>query len=96
MAAPTLKGFGVPPLPQLDAFGIAVTDAGALCETNTFSCLERPHAAHVAIGADSADLSWGTTQIGWLSFTNASFLQEKDTGFCDTKGNTLMAGFRTP
>jgi hypothetical protein len=92
--------FVIPPLPNLAAFGVMVTDSGAICqETNSLpgSCLHRPHAATVSNGTDSASVASGmTARIGWLSFTNALFLELKDTGGCDGKGQTLTAGFRAP
>jgi hypothetical protein len=95
--ASALSGFGIPPLPALDAFGIALTDAGARCEMPpSFGCINRPHAVHVTVGTASADVSGGTTTIGWLSFTNGGVLERKDTGNCDSKGGTTVAGFRTP
>jgi hypothetical protein len=95
--ATALGGFGVPPLPALDAFGIALTDGGARCEMPpSLGCINRPHAVHVNVGTDSADVYGGTAEISWLSFTNGGFLERHDTGTCDAKGGPAMAGFRTP
>jgi hypothetical protein len=92
------NGFGPPPLPKLEAFGVAVTDVGALCQVETaFGCVPRPHAVKVVTGTESATIAPGaSTRIGGLSFTNGGFLELKDTGNCDSKGQTLMAGFRAP
>jgi len=95
--ASALSGFGIPPLPALDAFGIALTDGGVRCEMPpSFGCINRPHAVHVTVGTADGDDPGGTAQFGWLSFTNGGFLEKKDTGNCDSKGGTTVAGFRTP
>jgi hypothetical protein len=90
-------GFKVPPLPDLHAFGVAVTDGGAFCQGQDMpgnTCSLIYHAANVAVGTDSANVPNGTTQqIGWLSFTNTVFLELKDRGACDAAGSTLVAGF---
>ena len=88
--------------PNLDAFGIQISDAGAFsCPTSwdwlAAVCAVEAHAAHVAVGGDDATLGGGqTSKIGWLSFTNASFTKLGDKGGCDAMSPTIMAGFRTP
>jgi len=95
--ASVLTSFSYPPLPLLDAFGIAVTDAGARCEgPTTVGCINRPHTVHVTVGTDGADVASGTAAVGWLSFTNAAYMELHDTGNCDSKDYSQMAGFRTP
>ncbi len=85
--------------PNLDAFGIQISDAGAVsCQTGSFgACLLRPHGAHVAVGGDDTIVTERqTSTIGWLSITNASFTEWDDTGGCDALSATIMAGFRSP
>jgi hypothetical protein len=74
--------------PDLQAFGITVADAGA--------CYGLEHAALVTVGTDSARVERGTTQIGWLTFTDAAFNGENSNGGSDIQSQTQMAGFRTP
>jgi hypothetical protein len=86
-----------PPLPQLDAFGIAVTDEDQTCESpRGFGCRWRSHILSATVGTASAILTPGTTRIGWLSLTDGAFTHLLDTGNCDSWSETLMAGFRTP
>jgi hypothetical protein len=86
--------------PALDGFGIQISDAGAFpCSlaAGWAGCQTAPHAAYVAVGGDQATLGGGqTSTIAWLSFTNASFTELDDTGGCDSKSGTIMAGFRSP
>ena len=97
--ASSTNHFGQAPLPNLDVFGVQVTDDGAICERapQIGTCFVRPHAARVTIGTDSASVgSGGTTRIGWLSFTSAEDSEVRDGGGCDSKAHSLMAGFRVP
>ncbi|HVY41011.1 MAG TPA: hypothetical protein VHM31_23890 [Polyangia bacterium] len=86
--------------PNLDDFGIQISDGGAFtCQIETFGpCTDRPHAARVSVGNDSATLGGGqSSNVGWLSFTNASFTEVDDyPGGCDALSPTVMAGFRLP
>ncbi len=85
--------------PNLDGFGIQVSDGGAFtCQDGTSSpCTARRHAARVSVGNDSATLGEGqSSNVGWLSFTNASFTELDDAGGCDALSPTVMAGFRLP
>jgi len=85
-------------VPELDAFGIQVTDAGAFCQGSiNASCIPRVHAAHVTVAGQSADVKEGeTASVGGFSFTVAVFTELADTGACDAKSKTAMAGFRLP
>jgi len=85
-------------VPRLDAFGIQVTDAGAVCQgPSNFGCIPRIHAAHVTIAGESADVQEGTTAtVGGFSFTVAAFTELVDTGNCDSKSATTMGGFKLP
>jgi hypothetical protein len=95
-----LDRFGQPPLPDLQRFGFAFTDAGAYCQNSPSSigCVDRPHTARVAAGTDAFILVGGgqTQAIGGLSITVGWFSEEFDPGSCDAKSSTVMAGFRLP
>jgi len=94
-----LASFFDQPLPQLDSFGIGVSDAGILCQRSNVAdnCIVRPRAARVMIGTDIGTVADGQTrQVGGFSFSIGRFVQFVDTGFCDSKSETVMAGFRLP
>lgn len=100
LLASNAQRFGGAPLPALDAFGVSVSDGGAVCDTNPTasmqSCRGILHAVHVIVGTDAANLLGGTTtKLGWLSFTNASFTESRGNN-CDSKATTTVAGFRSP
>jgi hypothetical protein len=95
--AASLAQFFRPRLPPLGAFGVTIADDGAVCATaGSPGCTGRAHAARVTVGTDSAVVNAGqNVNVGWLSFTNSGFLENADTGACDSKSTTVMAGFRT-
>jgi len=87
------------PVPRLEAFSIAVTDAGALCDNpRVLGCIPRRHAARVAMGSDASIVLAGgqTGRIGDLSVTNGTFMEMADYANCDSKSYMLMAAFRLP
>jgi len=96
-AASLAKYSGVA-VPQLEAFGIAITDDGAVCAGGDYAigCFGRTHAARVAVGGDAAVVPGRqVATVGWLSLTNGGFTEQMG-GFFDAASSTLMAGFRLP
>jgi hypothetical protein len=96
--AAKLQRFGSPPLPDLLPFGIAVSDAGASCESTSTACGQRSHALRVSVATDASVLlaAGQTGAIGGFSVTNGSLNESVDSGGCDAKSTTLIAGFRLP
>jgi hypothetical protein len=85
-------------VPQLEAFGIAITDYGAVCEGGDYAlgCVGRTHAARVAVGGDAAFVPGRqVATAGWLSLTNGGFTEQTG-GSCDAPSFTRIAGFRLP
>jgi hypothetical protein len=84
-------------VPNLTSFGIAVTDTGAVCQVPASSgCITRPHTALIERGANpSLRLASGQTgRLGDLQVTVGQFTELADTGNCDAKSPTVLAGFR--
>ena len=76
-----------------------MSDAGAVCQGTAFvGCLPRPHAVRVSIATDASVVIGvgATAPIGGLSITDGDFTELADTGSCDAKSRTLLAGFRLP
>ena len=73
-----------------------IADDGMLCDRGiSLGCYVRPHAARVSVGGASAVIAGGEVQtIGDLSVTVGQFTVLADTGGCDGKSKTLIAGFR--
>jgi hypothetical protein len=96
--AASLSHFYQLAVPQLDAFAVQISDAGAFClDGISLGCIYRPHYARVAAGGDGVTVAAGqATTVGWLSVTMGSFTELADTGNCDSKSGTVMAGFRSP
>jgi hypothetical protein len=96
--AASLQRFYSLAVPNLTAFGVDVADEGKICDAGkavSGTCYLWPHAARVSVGGASAVMTGAETQtIGWLSFTTGAFSVLGDTGGCDAKSRTLMAGFR--
>ena len=91
-----LEKFVAPPVPQFaSATEITIADEGAICEAPALGCGVRLHAARVTIGGSSAVISPGQSKIVGAFFVAAFFLEMVDTGFCDSKSGTRVAGFRT-
>ena len=97
-----LQQFVAPPVPTLDAFGLHVSDEGAFCmygATSAPGCISRPHTARVAASGSDTSIVLGpgqTAPIGGLSITLGQLTENFDTGACDVKSSTVMAGFRLP
>jgi hypothetical protein len=95
-----LQRFVSPPVPDLDAFGLHVSDQGATCQeggTLGGGCVLRPHTALIAASGSDASIvlgSGGTAKIAGLSVTVGQFMELFDGGACDSKSSTVMAGFR--
>ena len=85
-----------PSRPDLAPFGISVGDDGACGAASSGSCPTFQHAVHVVVGAESVRVASGTTRIGWLTFTSATFEGGNSLVNCDVLARTLIAGFRTP
>jgi hypothetical protein len=85
-------------LPDLTAFGVAIEDGGAFCgSAATTGCIPEAHALIVMVdGSRATVMPNHATTIGWLSFTAGNTTALVDTGFCDAKSGTGMAGFRSP
>jgi hypothetical protein len=100
MFASIRSSFNGPPPPQLDAFGITVTNEGASCVTSPNAppgfCVGLGYAARVTVGADAATFYSRTRQIGWLTFTIGEFSGPGPNCTGDSKSRALTGGFRTP
>jgi hypothetical protein len=97
-AASLQRFFGLS-VPNLRAFDMAVLDEGAYCQSFvSFGCLPRPHAARVSMATDASIVLYPgqTKAIGGLSITNGNFTENVDTGSCDAKSRTAIAGFKVP
>lgn len=85
-------------LPPLDAWGIAVTDAGALCDVPDTNCGRRVHTARIASGGESVSaVPDQVVKINGLTLSIGVFESTFDGGAgCDFNSSTVMAGFRAP
>jgi hypothetical protein len=96
LATPRQTSFSM--VPMLDAYGISVSDGGALCETPVAGynqCDIVYHRAHITSDGQSADVPLGqTAQIGDLTVSVWDFTEFGDTGSCDGESRTIMAGYR--
>jgi hypothetical protein len=85
-------------VPQLTTFGIEIADDGMVCDAGravSGTCYFRPHAARVSVGGASAVIAAGEIQsVGSFSFNIGQFSVFGDTGGCDAKSKTAIAGFR--
>ena len=93
----TLKQYGWPLLPDLSAYGIAITDYGPICILPG-DC-ERQHAARVTTASAARNLLVHShAKVGDLSVSVELFHELAKAGACtrDAKSVTQMGGFATP
>ena len=86
-------------LPNLAAFGVDIADGGAVCggPKDVTGCIPETHALVVTVDGSSATVMPGhASTIGWLSFAPGNTTVLADSGYCDAKSVTGMAGFRLP
>jgi hypothetical protein len=98
--AADLSRFSLPLLPNLDRAGVALEDAGVVCNDRpggpaSISCGVRQHAVRVTTtdGGSAVVQPGETAGVAGLSFTSDSYEEHVDTGQCDLKSETRMAAF---
>jgi hypothetical protein len=87
-------------VPALDAFNIQIRDQYAFCQDPPLAgCIPRPHFMNVTVSnnPEGRYLRPGEgVDVHGFSFTSGRFTELADTGNCDTKSQTTVAGFKLP
>jgi hypothetical protein len=87
-------------VPALDAFGIQIRDQSAFCQDPPLAgCIRRPHFMNVTVSnnPEGRYLRPGEgVDVHGYSFTAGRFTELADTGNCDSKSQTTIAGFKLP